>query len=81
MKTAVKIVTFYDDGTFEESIPTLTQRTQPQPPTVAPPVYHPPQNPWVQPWPSYPPYTVTCKMEDGSIKTFETGPIMAQVNT
>jgi hypothetical protein len=34
-----------------------------------------------QPWPSYPPYTITCKMEDGSTKTIETGPIYAQGNT
>lgn len=41
-------------------------------------------NPYVPPtvWPNIPPYTITCKMADGSTKemTFTT-PIVAQTNT
>jgi len=37
--------------------------------------------PWTQPWPSYPPYTITCKMADGTTKDITmTSPIVAQNN-
>ena len=58
MKKITKIVTFYDDGTFTESVPS----TNPQPymPTPVYP-YTPsaPLNPSPYPWPN-PPYTITC---------------------
>ena len=73
MKQITKIVTFYNDGTFEESTPSKQQYLPSYPPM-------PVTNPWpiTNPWP---PYTVTCKLEDGSIKTFETGGIFAQKST
>lgn len=82
MRKVTKIVTFYDDGTFTESTPSIGYT----PPNTNTPVFHPPyypptHAPATQPWPHYPPYTITCKMEDGSTKTIETGPIYAQGNT
>ena len=71
MKKIVKIVTFYDDGTFTESTPSLSP----------PPTWQPVPNPY--PWPNYPyypsPYIVTCKMEDGTTKEIKLdSPIVAQ---
>lgn len=37
-------------------------------------------NPWVQPWPSYPPYTITCKMADGTTQEIPAGPAYATTN-
>jgi hypothetical protein len=83
MRKAVKIVTFYDDGTFTESVPSL------EPPQWTPPAPNPsmpyqptPTNPWTQPYPWYPPYTVWCKTADGTVQemTF-TNPIVAQSDT
>jgi hypothetical protein len=69
MKKVIKIVTFYDDGTFTESTPSLS------PP---PPTWQPVPNPY--PWPYYPsPYIVTCKMEDGTTREIKLdSPIVAQ---
>ena len=84
MKKAIKIVTFYDDGTFEESSPSLEPiKWNPPAPNPSMP-YQPttpinPSNPWTQPYPWYPPYTVWCKSADGTLTemTF-TNPIVAQ---
>lgn len=71
MKKIVKIVTFYDDGTFTESTPSLSP----------PPTWQPVPNPY--PWPNYPyypnPFIVTCKMEDGTTREIKLdSPIVAQ---
>lgn len=69
MKKITKIVTFYDDGTFTESVPSpgITPSVPYNPAPFSPvPMY--PYNPSTPygplnpaPWPSYPPYTITCK--------------------
>lgn len=56
MKKITKIVTFYDDGTFTESVPA---QQAPMPIPYNPSTPYGPLNP--APWPSYPPYTITCK--------------------
>ena len=74
MRKVTRIVTFYDDGTFTESVPSPAYM-----PTYPAP-YYPPTNHPVPAWPTYP-NTITCKMEDGSTKTIQTGPIIAQSDT
>jgi hypothetical protein len=78
MKKITKIVTFYDDGTFTESTPSVDPMPTPwNPPTVVPPVFHPPQNPYqpTYPWPN----TVWCKTADGTVQEMTlTSPIVAQ---
>jgi hypothetical protein len=77
MRKAVKIVTFYDDGTFTESVPSL----EPPAPNPSMPYQPNPTNPWVQPYPWYPPYTVTCKMADGTTRDITLdSPIVAQAS-
>lgn len=83
MKKVVKIVTFYDDGTFTESTPSAPYSPMPlnpapyNPSTPYGPI--PNTNPWVQPYPYYPPYTITCKTADGTIQEINlTSPIVAQ---
>lgn len=74
MKKVVKIVTFYDDGTFEESRPYVGA------PMPTPYPYYPPTNPWPNPNPNVYPWTtyeVTCKMADGSLQKMEVGPAYA----
>lgn len=83
MRKAVKIVTFYDDGTFEESTPSLEPKWNPPVPNVP---YNPapttPVNPWTQPYPWYPPYTIWCKTADGTVQEMTlTSPIVAQSDT
>jgi hypothetical protein len=81
MRKAVKIVTFYDDGTFEESTPSLEPKWNPPVPNVP---YQPvtPPNPWTQPYPWYPPYTVWCKTADGTMQEMTlNSPIVAQSDT
>lgn len=86
MRKAVKIVTFYDDGTFEESTPSLEPKWTPPAPNPSMP-YQPvtpttPVNPWTQPYPWYPPYTIWCKTEDGTMQEMKlTSPIVAQSDT
>jgi hypothetical protein len=84
MRKAVKIVTFYDDGTFEESTPSLEPiKWNPPAPNPSMP-YQPvtPVNPWTQPYPWYPPYTIWCKTADGTMEEIKiTNPIVAQTNT
>ena len=82
MKKVIKIVTFYDDGTFSESIPSPAYT--PTYPGINNPIFHPPYYPPTNhPIPAWPtnPNTITCKMEDGTRKEIVTGPIMAQRNT
>lgn len=80
MKKITKIITFYDDGTFSESTPSREY-------SPLQPVFHPPQpiqptNPWTQPYPSYPPYTIWCKTADGTMQEMTlTSPIVAQGTT
>lgn len=77
MKKIVKIVTFYDDGTFTESTPSPYMPTTPYVPPapyVPPPPYTGPYNPQ---WPSYPPYTIYCKTEDGTMQEMNVGPAFA----
>lgn len=79
MRKAIKIVTFYDDGTFTEATPSnglMPTYPAPNHPIFHPP-YYPPTNHPVPSWPSNP-NTITCKMEDGSLKEIVTGPIYAQ---
>ncbi len=65
---------------LEGRIATLEARGMVYGPVQVP--YQPiPPNPWIQPNPNIPPYTITCKMADGTTKdmTFTT-PIVAQTN-
>lgn len=66
MKKVVKIVTFYDDGTFEESRP-YVGAPMPTPYPYYPPVptYGPvtwPKDPYVYPWKQP---EITCKVDAG----------------
>jgi hypothetical protein len=85
MKKITKIVTFYDDGTFDESTPSLAPLNPPVPYTPWNPSmpYQPnptPVNPWTQPYPW--PNTVWCKTADGTITEMTlTSPIVAQGDT
>lgn len=84
MKRITRIVTFYDDGTFTESVPTPgfmpTVPMQPNPypwPNPINPVNPLDPNPYVQPWPSYPPYTITCVGVNGEKFEQTVGPAFA----
>lgn len=79
MKKIVKIVTFYDDGTFEESVPSIptpwTPPSMPYQPTT-------PVNPYGPNYPWQPPYTIWCKTADGTVSEMTlTSPIVAQGDT
>ena len=72
MKKITKIVTFYDDGTFTESVPSpgITAPYNPTPFMPTPVYPYTPSaplnpSPYTQPWPSYPPYTITCSTIQG----------------
>ena len=64
MKRITKIVTFYDDGTFTESVPSNTNPLPYMPTPVYPYTPSAPLNPSPYPWPS-PPYTITCSTIQG----------------
>lgn len=73
MKRITKIVTFYDDGTFTESVPSPGVMPLPINPPFNP-VYQPPTNPWVQPaWPN--PNNITCKVSGVALNSTPTGNI------
>jgi len=83
MKKITKIVTFYDDGTFDESTPSLTPVNPPVPYTPWNPSmpYQPiqPKNPYGPTYPWEPPYTIWCKTADGTVQEMTlTSPIVAQ---
>lgn len=82
MRKIVKIVTFYDDGTFEESVPSIPSPWTPPAPNPSMP-YQPvtPVNPY-GPYPWHPPYTIWCKTADGTVSEMTlTSPIVAQDTT
>lgn len=65
---------------LENRVATLEARGMTYGP-INPPSMPPVTNPWVpNPWPGYPnPYTITCKMEDGTTKEIKIdSPIVAQ---
>jgi hypothetical protein len=82
MKKITKIITFYDDGTFDEATPSVVPVNPPVPNTPWNPSmpYQPiqPKNPYGPTYPWEPPYTIWCKTADGTVQEMTlTSPIVA----